>query len=70
MATELEFPSTSEKFELRSARIAMGPEDLPHGVTEPGPSASSAATKVARILVKKSREDSLCHIIADQPIAI
>src|SRR6476659_8818185 len=48
----------------------MGPEDLPHSVAEPGPSASGAASKVARILVQKGREDALCHVIADYEIAI
>src|SRR5713101_722192 len=56
--------------ELRPARISMGPEDLPHGVAEPGPSASSPASKVARVLVEKSGEDRLRHIIADYKIAI
>src|SRR5260221_14226922 len=47
----------------------MGPEDLPHGVAEPGPSASSPASKVARVLVEKRGEDRLRHIIADYKIA-
>jgi hypothetical protein len=48
----------------------MGPEDLPHGVAEPGASASSPASKVARVLVEKSGEDRLCHVITDYKIAI
>src|SRR5271165_2690351 len=48
----------------------MGPEDLPHGVAEPGPAGSRAAPKVARILMKKGWKDRLGHIIADHEIAI
>lgn len=56
--------------ELRPARIPMGPEDLPHGIGEPGPSASRAALKVAWILVEESWKDCLRHVIADYEIAI
>ena len=48
----------------------MSPEDLPHGVLQPGPSASRAAPKVARILVEENRKHRFCHVIADNEIAI
>ncbi len=47
----------SRVIELRPARILMGPEDLPHGVAEPGASASSPASRVARVLVEKRGDD-------------
>ena len=48
----------------------MGPEDLSHGVAQPRPAASSAASKVAGILVEKRRENRLRHVIADYKIPI
>src|SRR5260370_18485201 len=47
----------------------MGPEDLPHRVAEPGPSASRATSKVAGILVEHGGENCLRHVIADYEIA-
>jgi|SRR5579863_4858685 len=48
----------------------MGPEDLPHGVTEPGPSASGGTSKIARILMQKGWEHRFSHIVAYYEIAV
>src|SRR5215472_1380602 len=56
--------------ELRSAGVAVGPEDLTHGVAEPRPICSLVAPKVTRILMEECGEDSLRHVVADHEIAV
>jgi hypothetical protein len=48
----------------------MSPEDLTHGIAQPGPSSSSALPEITRILVQKHWEDSFGHVIANDEIAI
>src|SRR5229473_3124625 len=48
----------------------MRPKDLPHGVAQPRPSTSSAASKVTGILMEQGGEGGLCHIVPNYEIAI
>ena len=56
--------------ELCSTGITMSPEDLFHGVAQPGPSASYAASEIPRILMKKRGENALGHVVPNHEIAV
>lgn len=63
-------PDDLRVIELGTAGIGVGPEDLAGGVSEPGPSAPLALTEVARVLMKKDRENALGHVVADDEVTI
>jgi hypothetical protein len=58
------------KIEIHPARVLMRPEYLSHRVAEPRQTASFTAPKIAGVLMQDSRENSLCHVIADDEISI
>src|SRR5580658_8266363 len=48
----------------------MSDEDLPHAIAQSRPPASRTPPEIARILVKDSWEDRLCHEISDRKVGV
>ena len=56
--------------EFPSAVVAVREDDLPHGVSQPGPRASRAFAKVSRVLVQQRRIDRVRHHISDCQVSV